>query len=352
MDPESSHDLSFSLLSQLYRIPGFPVLFRAGLAYRVPISPVEVMGLRFTNPVGLAAGLDKNAQYVRPLADIGFGWLELGTVTPRTQSGNRKKRLFRLAKHSALINRMGFNSAGLNAFRKNLRGKPQHTIIGVNLGKNADTPIEYALEDYLTGMRILYTLADYIAINISSPNTKDLRALQEAENLNDLLHGLKSEQQALVHSHGRYVPIALKIAPDLTDNQINEIAERVVRYRIDAVIATNTTVTRPTLAGVPEAAEQGGLSGRPLKDLSTSVIRKLYQRLQGQPPIIGVGGVSSAQDAWEKLVAGADLIQIYSTLIFKGPGIIRKIVSGLNEKTRALGCETLVEAIAKARKTT
>lgn len=348
LDPELSHALSFGLLRGAYRVPGLAQLTHACLAQELPALPVEVMGLRFPNPVGLAAGLDKNAEYIQPLADFGFGWLEIGTVTPRPQPGNPRPRLFRLPEQEAIINRMGFNNVGVEAFLTNLRAQPKPCLLGINIGKNRDTPAEATAEDYLRALRAVYAYADYVTVNVSSPNTPGLRALQEGEALEPLLAALKREQAALAERHGRCVPLALKIAPDLDDAQIAIIAQLVEQHRFEAVIATNTTLTRP---GLPAAlaAESGGLSGRPLKDLSTAVIRKLYAHLQGRVPIIGVGGVSSAQDAWEKMAAGADLVQIYSALIFQGPEVVREIVTGLAERVHASGKPDLREALAQVR---
>ena len=348
---ETSHRLIFTLLGFSYRLPGMGALLQTLFARHVPALPVSVMGLHFSNPVGLAAGLDKNAEYIRPLADIGFGFLEVGTVTPRPQPGNPAPRMFRLARHAAIINRMGFNNVGVYRLITNLvpQGKP--CPIGINIGKNRDTPVERAIEDYLSALQAVYGHADYVAVNISSPNTPGLRDLQGDESLDALLRALKAGQTSLAEKHGRYVPIALKIAPDLDEAQIAAIARRVLEHRFDAVIATNTTITRPGLTGEPLAAETGGLSGRPLRTLSTHIIRKLYAHLQGKVPIIGAGGIENADDAWEKLVAGADLIQIYTGLIYEGPGIVRTIVRGLAERTEAAGCHALVDAVARARST-
>ena len=350
LDAETGHQLTFLLLRGLYRIPGFPWLVRSIYARRTPRLPVEAMGMRFPNPLGLAAGLDKNAERARPLSDFGFGWIELGTVTPRPQPGNPRPRLFRLPRQAALINRMGFNNLGVERFVENLRRQGRPCLIGVNIGKNKDTPLDRATEDYLTALRAVYPYADYIAVNISSPNTPGLRALQTAENLDELLRALKSEQTALAQAHRRYAPLALKIAPDLDDEQIAGIARLVLEHGFDAVIATNTTVTRPGLEQEPLAQEAGGLSGRPLKALSTEVIRKLHRHLQGKIPIIGAGGVESAEDAWEKLVAGADLVQIYSALIYRGPGVVRCIVEGLKRRVEDSGAASLAEAVARARR--
>ena len=347
---ETSHRLTFTLLGFFYRLPGAGALMRTLFVRRLPALPVSVMGLRFSNPVGLAAGLDKNAEHIRPLSDFGFGFLEVGTVTPRPQPGNPGPRMFRLTRHAAIINRMGFNNVGVYRLITNLvpQGKP--CPIGINIGKNRDTPVERAVEDYLSALQAVYGHADYVAVNISSPNTAGLRDLQNEENLDSLLRALKAEQASLAEKHGRYVPIALKIAPGLDDTQIAAIARRVLEHRFDAVIATNTTITRPGLTEEPLAAQTGGLSGRPLKPLSTEIIRKLYAPLQGKVPIIGVGGIENADDAWEKLVAGADLIQVYTGLIYEGPCIVQAIVRGLAERLHASGGNNLTEAVAHARK--
>jgi dihydroorotate dehydrogenase len=349
LPPETSHRLIFTLLRFSYRVPGAGAFMRALFARRLPSLSVSVMGLHFSNPVGLAAGLDKNAEYLRPLADFGFGFLEVGTVTPRPQPGNPRPRMFRLTRHAAIINRMGFNNVGVYRLITNLVSQGKPCPIGINIGKNRDTPVARAIEDYLSALQAVYGHADYVAVNISSPNTAGLRDLQNDESLDALLRALKAEQASLAQQHGRYVPIALKIAPDLDDTQIAAIARRVLEHRFDAVIAANTTITRPGLTDEPLAAETGGLSGRPLKPLSTEIIRKLYAQLRGKVPIIGVGGIENADDAWEKLVAGADLIQIYTGLIYEGPGIVSKIVRGLADRLHAAGDNNLTEAVAHAR---
>jgi dihydroorotate dehydrogenase len=348
-DAETIHHLTVRGLGGVYALPGGAAIARAVLRPRVPPLPVRVMGIDFANPVGLAAGLDKNAECARPFSDFGFGWLELGTVTPRPQPGNPRPRLFRLIRHHAIINRMGFNNVGVAQFLNNLVHGGQPCPIGVNIGKNKDTPNEQAVDDYVMALRAVYPHADYVAVNISSPNTPGLRALQEGGNLEHLLAALKSEQARLHAAHDRYVPIALKIAPDLDDDQIAEIARLLVAHAFDAVIATNTTIARPGLNDEPLAREVGGLSGRPLKEASTAVVRKLYAQLRGRVPIIGVGGIESAEDAWDKLVAGADAVQIYSALIYQGPAVIERIAAGLAERVRASGCATLAEALAKKR---
>jgi dihydroorotate dehydrogenase len=349
LDAEHSHDLTLSLLQTAYRIPGVAPLARRTYAGRTPALPVEVMGLRFPNPLGLAAGLDKEARCLAPLFDFGFGFLELGTVTPQPQPGNPKPRLFRLMRHGAIINRMGFNSSGLAVFLANLAAQPRRGLIGINLGKNKLTPDAQAIDDYLTGLRAVYAHADYVTLNISSPNTPGLRALQDEAPLAALLASLKNEQTILARTHGRQVPIALKIAPDLDDSGIDAIARLLLAHRMDAVIATNTTIARPGLEHEPRARETGGLSGRPLRSLSTQVIRRLHASLQGRIPIVGVGGIGNADDAWEKLVAGADLIQLYTAFIYRGPGVVREIIHGLTEKVRAHGVATLTQAVHCAR---
>jgi len=345
LDAELSHRITLSLLALLGRIPGATALLRRP----IPALPVTVMGLDFANPLGLAAGLDKDARCARAFAAMGFGFVELGTVTPRPQPGNPKKRLFRLVPQQAIINRMGFNSSGLDVFLRNLRRRPRDIVIGINLGKNAATPLGQALDDYLAGMRAVYADADYITINISSPNTRDLRALQEGGHLDALLAGLKHTRGHLAAETGRMVPLALKIAPDLADEQIDYIAEAVLKHGIEAVIATNTTVSRPGLEGVALADESGGLSGAPLKDISTAVIARLYRNLQGKVPIIGVGGITGAEDAWEKLVAGADLLQLYSALVFHGPQVIAQVLNGLEQRVKQSGETSLAAAVNRAR---
>lgn len=349
LDAETSHRLSLAALHLLSRVPGARLLVRALYARRVPALPLTLMGLAFRNPVGLAAGLDKNACHVPLLSDFGFGFVEVGTVTPRPQPGNPKPRLFRLPAQRAIINRMGFNNAGVAMFLNNLYRGQRLCPVGANIGRNKDTPNERAVEDYVTALRGVYPHVDYVAVNISSPNTAGLRELQEGENLETLLRSLKEEQQALARRHERYVPIALKIAPDLDDEQIAVIARLVQEHGFDAVIATNTTVARPGLDAEPLAQETGGLSGAPLRTRSTEVIRKLYAHLQGRVPIIGVGGIETAADAWEKLMAGADAIQIYTGFIYHGPAIVRDIVTGLARYVRERGCATLADAVARAR---
>lgn len=349
LDAERSHDLTLNLLHAASRLPGAHTLLNGFCADRNAALPVDVMGLRFPNPVGLAAGLDKDARCITALTGFGFGFLELGTVTPLPQPGNPKPRLFRLTDHAAIINRMGFNSSGLSVFLANLSTQSRHGVIGINIGKNKLTPDKDALDDYLTGLRAVYPHADYVTINISSPNTPGLRALQNKAPLAGLLAALKIEQASLERSHGRYVPIALKIAPDLDDNEIDSIARLLLEHHWDAVIATNTTITRPGLEHVPLARETGGLSGQPLRALSTHAISRMYATLQGRIPIIGVGGIGNADDAWEKMVAGADLIQLYTAFIYQGPGVVSEIIRGLAEKVHSQGASSLAEALRCVR---
>lgn len=318
LDAEQAHDLT---LKSLKRLEQLGLLVMAG--NRLADQPKKVMGLNFPNPVGLAAGLDKNAMVIDGMAALGFGFVEVGTVTPRAQPGNPQPRLFRLPEANAIINRFGFNNKGVDHLIQNVKAAKFKGILGINIGKNFDTPNERAAEDYLTCMRKVYAHASYITVNISSPNTKNLRALQEKDALSQLLATLKAEQNILSQVHGKYVPVALKIAPDLTSEQVEEIAGLLMQHRIDGVIATNTTLARDTVAGLPHAEEAGGLSGAPVRDSSTRVIRTLAAALQNSLPIIGVGGILTGEDAKEKIAAGASLVQLYSGLIYKGPQLIK-----------------------------
>jgi dihydroorotate dehydrogenase len=291
--------------------------------------PVTVMGIKFPNPVGLAAGLDKQAAACNALHELGFGWLELGTVTPLPQPGNPKPRMFRLEQHEALINRLGFNSIGLHRFVENLKRVNPDIIKGINIGKNAATPLNNAIDDYLIGLRGAYDFADYVTINISSPNTRHLRELQQDQALNQLLFSLNQERQKLADSTGRYVPLVVKIAPDLSPHQIDDIATLLRQNSIDGVAATNTTVSRDPVAGHALSGEVGGLSGAPLRDAATKVITALYQNLQDEIPIIGIGGIHNADSAVEKFDAGAKLIQLYTGLIYRGPALVGEILRTL-----------------------
>jgi dihydroorotate dehydrogenase len=281
--------------------------------------------------VGLAAGLDKNGAYIDALAALGFGFIEIGTVTPRPQPGNPKPRLFRLPEAQAIINRMGFNNLGVDALLENVKRSRYQGILGINIGKNFDTPIERAADDYLIGLRKVYSRASYVAINISSPNTKNLRQLQGGDELDALLSQLKAEQEKLAEQHGKYVPLALKIAPDLDSEQIQQIATLLMRHRIDGVIATNTTLSRAGVEHLPQHSEAGGLSGAPVRDKSTAVIRQLATALQGALPIIGVGGILNGADAVEKMQAGASLVQVYSGLIYRGTDLVAECAAAIKQ---------------------
>lgn len=323
LSAETAHGVSIFAMRQLQRLNLLKHLLPSG---DTSTETIEIMGLPFPNRIGLAAGLDKNGDAIDAFGAYGFGFIEIGTVTPRAQAGNPKPRLFRLPKALAIINRMGFNNHGIDALIHNVTQASYQGILGINIGKNADTPIEHATEDYLIGLRKAYDFADYIAVNISSPNTKNLRNLQSGDAFHQLLAALKNEQLLLSKQHQRYVPIAIKVAPDLDEQNISEIAAALLHYRLDAVIATNTTLARDTVFGLPHANETGGLSGAPLRDKSTAVIKLLRKHLQGRLPIIGVGGVNSGTDAQEKLAAGADLVQIYSGLIYQGPALVKECV--------------------------
>jgi len=334
LDPEVSHGLALGALGLLERAHPLEKCLTERMRDTLPARPVKAMGIHFPNPVGLAAGLDKDARAVAGLAGLGFGFLELGTVTPLPQAGNPRPRLFRLTGAQALVNRMGFNSVGLNQFLANLARHNQQVRVGINIGKNAQTPLEQAAHDYLTCLRAVYTAADYVAVNISSPNTPGLRDLQEREGLNQLLGQLKDGQARLADLHDRYTPIAVKIAPDLEPDAIGRIAEALASHGIDGVIATNTTLTRPgNAASYPGSEQSGGLSGAPLAAQSSEVIRILSDTLGDTLPIIGVGGIVDVASAQEKFAAGATLIQLYTGLIYRGPVLIREILEGLPATT-------------------
>lgn len=327
LDAETAHELTLKLLNATY-ISGL-----AKLVYpAVSDKPVKVMGLDFKNPVGLAAGLDKNGDYIDALAALGFGFLEIGTVTPRPQPGNQKPRLFRLPEHQAIINRMGFNNLGIDHLLEQVKKSQFNGILGINIGKNFDTPIDQATDDYLIGLRKAYPKASYITINISSPNTQNLRQLQQEDESRKLIAALKEEQMKLQQTHRKYVPLTLKIAPDLSPDDITRIAKLLLEFEIDGVIATNTTIARDLIANHRLANEAGGLSGGPVKDKSTAVVKGLAAELQGKIAIIAVGGILNAADAQEKFTAGASLVQIYSGLIYQGPQLIADIVESLAHK--------------------
>lgn len=321
LDPEHAHDLT---IKNFARVQGTPLemFYRQNL----PPRPVQVMGLHFKNPVGLAAGLDKNGECIDAFGAMGFGFLEVGTVTPRPQNGNEKPRVFRVLPAEGIINRMGFNNQGVDTLVENVKKAKYEGIIGINIGKNKDTPIENGKDDYLICMDKVYDHAGYIAVNISSPNTPDLRSLQYGDALDNLLSSLKERQKELAQTRGKYVPLALKIAPDMTEEEIIQVADALIRHGIDGVIATNTTLDRALVEGMPHAHEAGGLSGRPLQNKSTEVIRLLHHELKGKIPIIGVGGIDSVIAAKEKMMAGASLVQVYTGFIYQGPGLVKNIV--------------------------
>ncbi|MCV6622319.1 MAG: quinone-dependent dihydroorotate dehydrogenase [Cellvibrionaceae bacterium] len=320
LDPEYSHELSLDCLGAASRLNLLNKFVTAPAN-----NPVELFGMTFPNPVGLAAGLDKNGDYFNALGQLGFGFVEIGTITPRPQAGNPKPRLFRLEEESAIINRMGFNNKGVDYLVEQVKKRQFDGILGINIGKNKDTAEEDALSDYRICLEKAYSLADYITVNISSPNTPGLRDLQFGDNLKRLLEGLKESQQQLSVQHDRKVPILVKIAPDMDDEAVVSVAETIKGAEMEGVIATNTTITRDGVENSAFRDEAGGLSGSPLTDKSTEIIAKLYQELGDDTPIIGVGGIDSAAAAIAKLEAGAKLLQIYSSFIYQGPQLIRDV---------------------------
>ena len=324
LDPETAHHVSLSGLSLLAQLG--PLNPLRSLASG---SPREVMGIQFPNPVGLAAGLDKDGICIDGLGALGFGFLEIGTVTPRAQPGNPKPRLFRIPQAEAIINRMGFNNDGADALVGRVRAARYRGILGINIGKNKDTPVEEALSDYRIGLQKVYRDASYVTVNISSPNTPGLRNLQSGAYLEALVQGLMAERAQLADQNGKVVPIAVKIAPDLEPSEIESIADCLLRFGVDAVIATNTTSSREGVSQWPQGDESGGLSGRPVREASTRVVSLLSQHLGGRIPIIACGGIFSVDDALRKLDAGASLIQIYSGFIYRGPPLVQELVTGL-----------------------
>jgi len=321
LDPETAHNLTLTGLRNLHALG----LLKPFLPH-VPTVPRRVMGLDFPNPIGMAAGLDKNGEAIDALAALGFGFLELGAVTPRPQPGNPKPRLFRLPSASAIINRMGFNNLGVDHLLRNLEASRFRGIVGVNLGKNLNTPIERAADDYLILLNKLYGKVSFVTINISSPNTKNLRALQGGDELDALLGRIKAEQRRLADVHGKTMPVAVKIAPDLEDPQIADMAALFRKHRIDALIATNTTLARSGVEHLAHGQETGGLSGAPVREKSTRIIKAFHTALAGEVPIIGAGGILSGSDAREKIAAGAELLQVYTGLIYRGPELVKECV--------------------------
>ena len=327
LDPELAHELTLGLADA-------PLRFGLMRVARAPGAPVRAMGLEFPNAVGLAAGLDKNAEYVDALSRLGFGFLEVGTVTPRPQPGNPRPRLFRLPRAEALINRMGFNNVGLDAFLDNLSRVRWRGVLGINIGKNADTPIERAAEDYAACFERVYARASYVTVNVSSPNTKNLRDLQENRQLDALLARLAGLREPLAQRHGKRVPLALKVAPDLEGAQVQAIADAVRRHGVDAVIATNTSVSRDGVDGLRHAGEAGGLSGAPIRGRATATLAALAAALKGEAALVGVGGILRGEHAVEKLDAGASLVQLYTGLIYRGPDLVAECVSACRKKPR------------------
>ena len=317
LDAEQAHHFTLDGLARAYRL---------GLLQKVAhhTCPTTLMGLSLPNPIGLAAGLDKNGQYIDALAALGFGFIEIGTVTPKAQAGNPKPRLFRVPEHQAVINRMGFNNQGIDAMIQNIEKSRFNGILGINIGKNATTPIENAADDYLLCLEKAYAHAGYITVNISSPNTQNLRALQGSDELSALLSALKNKQAHLAAAPGRYVPLAVKIAPDLNEQQVADIAHAAMQTEIDGIIATNTTIDKSALGHHPLAGEQGGLSGAPVREASNRVLKQLLAELEGRLPVIGVGGILSGADAAAKLHMGAAAVQVYSGLIYRGPALVKE----------------------------
>ncbi len=320
--PERAHELTLSMLDKAHK---FGLLRQS-----VEAKPTTCMGIEFPNPVGLAAGLDKNGAHIDALAGLGFGFIEIGTITPRPQSGNPQSRLFRIPEAQAIINRMGFNNDGVDKLIENVKASKFKGILGINIGKNADTPVEKAVDDYLICLEKVYNYASYITVNISSPNTKNLRSLQSGDALTELLQTLKERQLELAEQNNHYVPLVLKVAPDLTAEDVEFIAAQLVQFKIDGLIVTNTTLSREGVENLPYGNESGGLSGAPVFEKSTECLRLFAQTLKGQIPLIGVGGILSGEQAAVKQQAGATLVQIYSGLIYTGPILVKQCVAAMS----------------------
>jgi dihydroorotate dehydrogenase len=327
LDPERAHALGLASIETAYRTGLNPLL-----ALRPKPMPLTVFGLKFENPVGLAAGMDKNGAHVDALASLGFGFVEVGTTTPRAQPGNPKPRMFRLSQHEAVINRLGFNNDGVDALVRNIERTRYKGVIGINIGKNKDTPNERAVDDYLHCLERVYPLAGYVTVNISSPNTSGLRELQEHDTLRRFIGTLREAQERLASKHGRRVPMLLKIAPDLSDEEIDRIGAVLVASHIDGAIATNTTIDRHVIAGHRHAKQEGGLSGRPLYGHATYVLRRLRAHLPDSIPVIGVGGILSGADAAGKIAAGASLVQVYTGMVYRGPALISECVEAVRRR--------------------
>jgi dihydroorotate dehydrogenase len=342
LEPETAHHVALGSLSWAERM---------GLLQRwpqPPSYPQSVLGLNFPNPVGLSAGLDKNGDYIDALAALGFGFIEIGTTTPLPQPGNPQPRIFRLPAADALINRLGFNNDGVDALVRNVQRAKYSGILGINIGKNADTPVENAADDYVICLEKVYAHASYITVNISSPNTQGLRSLQGEAALQRLLEVLKSKQLELAASHGKYVPLLVKIAPDLSLVEIESIASVFLLQGIDGVIASNTTISRPAVAGLQHADEAGGLSGRPVRESATRVLRELNDALDGKLPLIGVGGIANADSAAEKIQAGASLLQIYTGFIYEGPDVIRQAILGASRAMQVKAAQHASSSVASS----
>lgn len=323
MDPERAHDMTLSVLAKAHRARAL------GLVYGQPMQQTDCMGLQFNNPVGLAAGLDKNADYIDALAELGFGFIEVGTVTPKPQAGNDKPRLFRLKQADAIINRMGFNNKGIDYLIDNVKRCKYKGNIGINIGKNAATPVENAADDYVYCLERAYPHASYITVNISSPNTKNLRDLQSGDALTALLDTIKNRHSQLATEYGFYVPLVLKVAPDLEPDQVEYIAQQLLDFEIDGLIATNTTLSRVGVEDLPEGEQAGGLSGRPVSHKSTQILQDFADILEDNVALIGVGGIDSGEKAVKKIKAGADLVQLYTGLIYKGPGLVQSCIQSI-----------------------
>ncbi|MFO8141866.1 MAG: quinone-dependent dihydroorotate dehydrogenase [Marinobacter sp.] len=331
LPPEQAHNVTLGSLDIAQKMG----ILKAFSKHPEP-CPVNVMGLEFPNPVGLAAGLDKNADHLDALGVLGFGFIEVGTVTPLAQPGNPKPRMFRLTEHQAIINRMGFNNEGLDHLVTNVENRRYKGVLGINVGKNKDTPIEQSEQDYRKGISAVYALADYITVNVSSPNTPGLRDLQFGDSLKQLLYGIKDEQARCHQAQGRYVPIAVKIAPDMDDEGVRFVARALLEAGLDGVIATNTTISREAVKGHRHEHEAGGLSGAPVRAASVRVIEGLYAELGERLPIIGVGGITDGESAAEKIRAGAKLVQIYTGFIYRGPALIREAVEAIREEQQKI----------------
>ncbi len=326
IDPEKAHTLTLELISLLRRTRLDSLIFKP-----IPNMPVELMGLTFKNPIGLAAGLDKNGDHIDALGQLGFGFIEVGTVTPRPQPGNPKPRIFRLPEQQAIINRMGFNNKGIDHLVEQVKKSNYQGVLGINIGKNFDTAIEDAVEDYAIGFRKAFPHADYITINISSPNTPGLRDLQQSENISPLLQALSNLKTELTEKHNKATPFLVKVAPDMSIEETEQLADALLEFNVDGVIATNTTLSREGVSGKLHGDEAGGLSGAPVWTKSTETLKILSAKLNGAIPIIGVGGITNGQRALEKLTAGASLIQLYSGLIYQGPKLINEIAACLKK---------------------